>query len=479
MQLPLLFKTASFRLAAAYALLFGVSVAILAGVTYFAATSALDRQIRTRIFAESSALATEYHNGGFAQLMKAVHERQRGHLSGGLDYSVFGASGKRLYGTMKDLRFAPGWQTIYGPPDGDEAPGEMEHLSVHATLLSGKYWLFVGDDISRVRALGGVVLDTFGWVLALSLTLAIAGGLFLSSQFLARIEAINRTAEAIIDGDLRRRIGRRDAPDDLDRLASTLNRMLDRITNLMDALRHVSNDVAHDLRTPLGRLRHMLEETNRSAVTIPDFKASVARAIDETDGILDTFSAILRIAQVESGNRRKNFMPVALGALVEEICDTFQPSVEEAGKTLVTQVGGVPGIDGDRELLMQLLVNLLENAIIHSKPGATIAVSLDATRTGNELCVADDGPGVPDCERSNIFRRFYRLEQSRSSPGNGLGLSMVAAIAELHGAHLSAEDNRPGLRIRVSFPQAKPAHADVTEPTPAIALRHEPALPIQ
>jgi len=468
-QLPLLFKTASFRLATAYALLFGVSVAILAGVIYFAATSALDRQIRTRIFAESTALTTEYHSGGFGRLMNAVHERQRGHLSGGLDYSVFGTGGKRLYGTMTGLRFAPGWQTIYGPPDGDEAPGEMEHLSVYATLLPGKYWLFVGDDISRVRALGEVVLGTFGWVLVLSVTLAIAGGLFLSSQFLARIEAINRTAEAIIDGDLRRRIGRRDAPDDLDRLAATLNRMLDRITNLMDALRHVSNDVAHDLRTPLGRLRHMLEETNRSAVTVTDFKDSVTRAIDETDGILDTFSAILRIAQVESGNRRKNFKPIALDGLVDEICETFQPSVEEAGKTLATRIGKAPDLDGDRELLTQLLVNLLENAIIHSKPGAAIAVTLGAARTGSELCVADNGPGVPDCEHGNIFHRFYRLEQSRSSPGNGLGLSMVAAIAELHGAHVAAEDNRPGLCIRVSFPQAKPVRANVTETTPAIA----------
>ena len=469
MQLPRLFKTASFRLAAAYVLLFGVSVAILAGVTYFTATSALNRQIRTRIFSESAALSTEYHSGGFARLMTAVHTRQRGHLSGGLDYSVFAVGGKRLYGTMAGLRFAPGWQTIYGPPDGDEAPGQMEHLSVYATLLAGKYWLFVGDDITRVRALGAVVLDTFGWVLALSVTLAIAGGLFLSSQFLARIEAINRTAEAIIDGDLRRRIGRRDAPDDLDRLAATLNRMLDRITSLMEAVRHISNDVAHDLRTPLGRLRHMLEETNRSAVTVSDFKAAVTRAIDETDGILDTFSAILRIAQVESGNRRKNFQPVALDALTEEICDTFQPSVEETGKTLVTRIGRAPGIDGDRELLMQLLINLLENAIVHSKPGATVTVSLNATRTGDELSVADDGPGVPDGERGNIFRRFYRLEQSRSSPGNGLGLSMVAAIAELHGAQLAAEDNGPGLRIRVSFPLAKAARASEAEPTPAVA----------
>ena len=455
MQLPLLFKTASFRLAAAYALLFGVSVAILTGVIYFAATTALDRQIRTRIFADSTALTTEYHSGGLAQLMGAVRERQRGRLSGGLDYSVFGAGGKRLYGTMTGLRFAPGWQTIYGPPDGDEAPGEMEHLSVYATLLPGKYWLFVGDDITRVRALGEVVLDTFGWVLMLSVTLAIAGGLFLSSQFLARIEAINHTAEAIIDGDLRRRIGRRDAPDDLDRLAATLNRMLDRITSLMDALRHVSNDVAHDLRTPLGRLRHMLEETNRSAATVAEFKLAVAHAIDETDGILDTFGAILRIAQVESGNRRKNFQPLALDALVEEICETFQPSVEEAGKVLMADIGKAQRVDGDRELLTQMLVNLIENAIIHSNQGATITVSLRSSRAGCALCVADDGPGVPECERSNIFRRFYRLEQSRSSPGNGLGLSMVAAIAELHGARTAAEDNRPGLRINISFPHAK------------------------
>ena len=469
MQLPLLFKTASFRLAAAYALLFGISVAILAGVVYFAATSALDRQIRTRISAESTALSTEYRNGDLPGLLTAVHERQRGHLSGGLDYSVFDIHGRRLYGSMQKLRFVRGWQTIYGPPDGDEAPGELEHLSVYATLLAGKYWLFVADDISRVRALGAVVLDTFGWVLALSVTLAIGGGLFLSSQFLARIEAINRTAEAIIDGDLRRRIGRRDAPDDLDRLAATLNRMLDRITNLMDALRHVSNDVAHDLRTPLGRLRQMLDETNRSALSVPDYQRSVARAIDETDGILETFSAILRIAQIESGNRRKSFRHIALDNLVREVCETFQPSVEEAGKNLVVAIHGARPIDGDKDLLAQLLVNLIENAIVHSKPGATITVSLNLAHAAVQLCIADDGPGVPDHERPNIFRRFYRLEQSRSSPGNGLGLSMVAAIAELHGAHYAAEDNGPGLRIVVFFPLAKTVCSEPALPARATA----------
>jgi signal transduction histidine kinase len=282
--------------------------------------------------------------------------------------------------------------------------------------------------------------------------MAVAGGLLLSSRFLKRIETINRTAEAIIEGDINRRIPRRGAPDDLDRLAATLNRMLDRTTSLMESLRHVSNDVAHDLRTPLGRLRNFLDDAKRTASSPEEYRTTIDHAVSEVDGILDTFGAILRIAQIESGSRRSGFQRLLLSDLVADVCDTCAPSMEDAGKPLRTDIQPNLWLQGDRELLVQSLVNLLENAIAYTPAGVIVTVSLRQGPHGIELDVADNGAGVPEAERKRIFERFYRVEQSRTPAGSGLGLSIVAAVAELHAAEVSASDNKPGLKIGLIFP---------------------------
>ncbi len=454
MRLEHLLKSASFKLTAAYVGLFSVSVGILAGLIYFSSTSELDRAIRTRIVADSNALREEYAHGGKDQLLQAITERQRGRLIGGLDYTLYDAKGRHLFGTLPVVRCTSGWVTFTGPPDGDEPTGEMEKLGVLITPLTHGYCLLVGDDVGKVQKFGTLILDSFGWVFLLTVTMAVAGGFFLSSRVLGRIEAINRTAEAIIEGDISRRIPRRAAPDDLDRLAATLNRMLDRTTSLMESLRHVSNDIAHDLRTPLGRLRRSLEEARRTTSSPDEYRAAIDRAVSEVDGILDTFGAILRIAQIESGSRRNGFQNLVLSDLAADVCETFAPSIEDVGKSLRTDIQRGLWAHGDRELLVQALANLLENAIAHTPAGATVTVSLKASHNGVDLSVADNGCGVPEAEREHIFKRFYRLERSRTMAGNGLGLSIVAAVAELHGARITASDNKPGLRISIAFPAA-------------------------
>ena len=444
-------RTTSFKLVGLYVVIFSASVLLLAGLTYYVATTALDQQIRMRIEAESDALRGEYNSGGIHQLLGAVEERRRGRLRDGLVYAIFDANGHRQFGSLPITPTADGWTEVRGPPDGDEPEGQTERLAVLSARLPGGEWVLVADDIGRVAILGQVVLRAFGFVALLSVTMAIVGGIVLSLGFLRQIDAIANTAEAIIAGDMRRRMPLRRGGDELDRLAATLNRMLDRINDLMESLRQVSNDIAHDLRTPLGRLRQGLDEIRRKPRSIAEYEQAIDQAVKESDAILETFGALLRIAQIESGMRMSGFGIVDLSDLVEHVYETYRPVADDAGMTLALELEPGIRIEGDRELLAQMLINLIENAIAHTGAGTKIALSL--TRDGEcaRLRVSDNGPGVPPNELRNIYKRFYRLEGSRTSPGSGLGLSLVDAIANLHRFRLVTALNGPGLSIAAAF----------------------------
>ncbi len=318
------------------------------------------------------------------------------------------------------------------------------------TALPSGDRLIVGDDDDRSEALQQTVLENFTWAFAGVVVLGFLGGFGLSRDVHRRLSAISGTAEAIIDGDLDRRVPARASDDDLDRLAATINRMLDRIAGLVQSLKQVSDDIAHDLRTPLTRLRQRLE----AARSLP--RAKMQEAIDgalgDLDGILDTFAALLRIAQIQAGVRRAGFRPVELVPLARTVVEAFAPSAEDAGQSLVLEASGAsPAVDGDPELLTQMLVNLVENAMRHAGPTARIRVRV-APSPGRSLAVIDNGPGIPPAERERLFDRFYRLERSRSTPGSGLGLSLAAAVAKLHGADIQLLDAHPGLEVRVTFP---------------------------
>jgi signal transduction histidine kinase len=454
-QIQLLVRTVSFRLVALYAVLFCASVVLLAAVVYFKATSALDVQIRTRIAVDTEGLTGEYMAGGLPRLKSAILARRREHLVGGLEYGLYTSAGVRILGPIPMMAKRAGWQTLWGPPDGDEPAGQREKLAVYSVPLArSALWLFVADDIGRVNVLGTIIITTFGWALLLFVTLAVAGGTFLSARFLRRIESVRATAERIIDGDFKQRIPRRGVPDDLDRLAATLNHMLDRTGQLVDTVKQISNDVAHDLRTPLGRLRQRLEDTLRNAETTSEYKAGIDAALADVDSIMGTFGAILRLSQIESGTRRSGFRPVDLTALVIDACDTFRTVAEELDKGLDIKCSDRSIINGDPELLAQLLANLVENAITHTPVQTNITAELANDGRAAVLTVSDDGPGVPKAEHDNLFKRFYRVNAARSKPGNGLGLSIVAAIADLHGAHYWISDRSEGFSISVEFPLA-------------------------
>ena len=295
------------------------------------------------------------------------------------------------------------------------------------------------------------IVRAFAWAGGLTLLLAIAGGAVLANSFLRRIDAITRTNRAIMEGDLSARIPVRGTHDEIDQLIASLNAMLGRIQQLMDGLRQVSSDIAHDLRTPLGRLRQHLEDARERAKTTADYDAATEAAIDEADELLETFSALLRIAQVEAGAQKSAFAELDLSALARSVGEAYQPAAEDSGHALDIRIEDGVRFTGDRQLLAQMISNLVENALRHTPAGSTVSLALrrDGDRAST-IEVADNGPGIPEAERGKVFDRFYRLDRSRSTAGSGLGLALVKAIAGLHGLSIELTDRKPGLGVVVT-----------------------------
>jgi signal transduction histidine kinase len=322
---------------------------------------------------------------------------------------------------------------------------------VKTKLFDNGYRMTVGDDLAPIHQIRRAFFEALIWTLAAFLGLALLGGILLSTLFVRQVDIISNTVAEIIEGNLDSRVPLRGTYDPFDRLSASLNHMLDRIQLLMETLSQISNDIAHALRTPLSRLRHKLETARLCAERDAEVKETIDAALTETDTILDTFSALLRIAQIESGTRTAGFGNIDLSNLFETVADAFSMVAEEDGKTLTSNIAPKVVYWGDADLLSEMLANLIENAIKHTPEGTDIEVTLTNQNSVPIAAVADNGPGVPDQHRTRIFRRFYRLERSSAKPGSGLGLALVAAVAELHGIELVVTDNRPGLRLTMSF----------------------------
>ena len=458
--LPRVLRAATFRFAALYVAVFAGSALVLGAAAFFEARSALRQQMTDRIKSEATFLKDEFQTQGLGHLIDVV--RTRGQGASALDYLVEDRSGTHLVGEMpavKDLK--PGWTTI-DVPQASEDGGRPERVRALVADLGVGVLLAVGVDLRQIGELEEAFATAFLWTIGPAAVLGIIGGAGLSRAFLRRVDAIDRTVEAIIGGDFTRRVPTRGTGDDLDRLASTLNRMLDRIAALMDSLRQVSSDVAHDLRTPLSRLYQRLEEARAHARSMADYESSIDAALGEAQGLLETFSALLRIAQVEGASSRAGFSEVSLTDVTETVVDAYRLDAEEAGHQLTSTICQNVTVNGDQELLMQALANLVENALRHTPPGTRIDIRLEGDpEAGVLLAVEDDGPGVAEVDLPRLTGRFYRGERSRTTPGNGLGLSLVSAVAELHRAKLTLISRKPGLRVCLAFPvdERWPAHA--------------------
>ncbi len=460
--LPRVLRAASFRFAALYVAVFAVSALVLGAAVFFAARSALQQQRDSRIEAEIAFLREELRAGGLDHLLAVA--RARGHGVSALDYLVQGQGGRHLAGEMPAVPgLQPGWTTI-DVPQASEDGGGPERVRALVADPGGGVLLAVGSDQGQMTEVEEAIATAFLWTVGLAAVLGVGGGALLSRAFLGRVDAISRTAEAIIEGDLARRVPLRGTGDDLDRLAGTLNRMLDRIGVLVDSLRQVSSDVAHDLRTPLSRLYQRLEDAREHARSVAEYEGAIDSALAEAEGLLEIFSALLRIAQVEGALPRAGFQRVSLSEVVGAVTDAYRPDAENAGHILRATISPGLVVRGDRELLAQALANLLENELRHTPAGTCVAIHLsEPPGTGVTLVVEDDGPGAAATDLPCLARRFYRGEHSRTTPGNGLGLSLVSAVAELHGAAMRIDALTPGLRVSLSFPPTDHALAASAE----------------
>jgi signal transduction histidine kinase len=440
-------RTASFGLALIYAALLAGSVVIIGAIVYWSIEISLERQVTARIDAEIELLKEELRAEGDSELIEEVQRRGE---ALGLEYLLLDAKGTRIAGSMPITHSDLGWSTVALPTKlSGVRVGRTLHI--HSVELDNGMRLSVADDYGSIEDVRHAWIEAAAWCSIAFLLLSVAGGLLLSRGFLRRVDAIRATAESIIRGDLESRVPLRGTNDNFDRLSVTLNQMLDRIQGLMEGVRYMSNHIAHALRTPLGRLQQKLEAARESADGNSSYETALQNMQRETEGILNTFSALLRISKIEVGARQSGFGHVDLSALLRTVSDAYSAAAEEQGKVIRTDIAPSLCIRGDRELLTEAMANLLDNAIRHTPAGTNIGVSLYRDRSSIVASVADNGLGVPREATDLIFQRFYRLDRSANVEGTGLGLALVAAVSTLHRSKLMATDNGPGLRIQLTF----------------------------
>lgn len=455
-----LVRTSSFRLTLLYALLFSASAVVLFAVIYWATAVYMTRELDAAIDSDMTELAAAARSGSAATLAALIEERVSQMPGGPMLYLFEDRGGRVLAGNLPGFRRADGRFDFAGKARGSR------NMAIHArglTLPGGEY-LLVGVDAHSRNEMRELILRAFAWSFAITLVLAVGGGAVMSSGLLRRVETIGRAAREIMAGDFSRRIPVRGADDEFDQLAASLNTMLDRTETSIETTRQVANDIAHDLRTPLTRLRQQLELARGRARSADEFRAAVDRCIGEVDAILATFSALLRIAEIESGAALRHFGEVDLSELLHTMAEVYQPMADGKEQKFTAEIAAGLAVRGDREFLAQMLANLIENAIKHSPRQASIGLAALRNSAGVEIMLADSGPGIPEGERQRVFRRFHRLETSRTTPGCGLGLALVAAVASLHEAGVELGDNSPGLRIALRFPRLPASRADTPEP---------------
>jgi signal transduction histidine kinase len=440
-------RSATFRLTLIYAGLFVVSACVLFATVFVIATAAMQNDMQEVLRTEALQLAEIHRRYGLLGLAEQVTRRMSYRTRGPIYYLVQAPTQQVVVGNLPGMPPVEGVVDFVHDHEADEPTDARAKLTGFGLSLPDGTFILVAQDASRLIDMQHAIVRAFIWAGGLTVLLAIGGGVLLGGNFVRRIDTIGRTSRAIMEGDLSARIPVRGSNDEIDQLVIGLNAMLDRIQQLLDGLRQVSSDIAHDLRTPLGRLRQKLEDAREHASTTAEYQAATEAALGEADSLLEIFSALLRIAQIEAGAQKSGFSDVNLSELMRSIAEAYEPSAEDSRHRLEVEIADGVTITGDRQLLAQLFSNLVENALTHTPDGSTVRLALGSTAGGFEAEVADNGPGIPATEREKVLDRFYRLDRSRTTKGSGLGLALVKAIATLHGLSLRLEDRHPGLAV--------------------------------
>ncbi len=475
-SLPRVVRTAPFRLSAIYISLFSIAVALAILYIYWNTRVLLARELDRSVQAEVQVLLENYRRGGLDSLSSAVQERTN--PAGNSLYLLTDGVGRRLAGNMSVVSAAL-WNSV-GRTEfvyrrtGLHGPEERKAYAA-VVRLPGDARLLVGRDDEDRTALEGFIRSAFFWGLGFIAIVGLGGGLLVSRSILSRMDEITGAARSIMGGNLSDRVPVSGRADEFDRLSASLNEMLDRIEELMLGLKQVSDNIAHDLKTPLHRLRTRAETALHGEQSPEKLREALSAIIEESDALIHTFDALLSIARLEAGSRSETFGAFNLCDVVRDVCELYEPLAEEQGLSFRVSCSSALSVNGEKQLIGQAVANLLDNAIKYAplegygEPGSQngrdrgeIAVSVEQKDGYAEVIVADRGPGIPQGDRERVLQRFTRLQPSRSVPGSGLGLSLVSAVARLHAGAVILEDNEPGLRVRLRL-RTEPAAGNAVQ----------------
>ncbi|MDQ0509770.1 sensor histidine kinase [Ancylobacter amanitiformis] len=455
-----LIRTTAFKLIAAYLLVFAIFAGSVIAYLGWHTQRLVTRQAVEAIENDTSFMQAQFERGGVSRLVQVVNRRSRAPDAGLLLVTSF--NGEPLAGNVLNLPLnfldKQGWREIDYVRSEDQAAPPSRAL-VNVLFLPGEFRLLIGRDVVEREELRKIIIGPALWGLGLLVVLGVAGGLFVTRRVLKRIDQMTAISDGIMAGDMSGRLAVAGTGDEFDRLAFSLNAMLDRIEALMAGLKQVSDNIAHDLKTPLTRLRNRAEDALRTARSDEEWRAAIEQTIDESDGLIRTFDALLMIARAEAGQASASAVRFDLADTLASVAELYEPVADESGLDLTLEFVEPLGVIGVRELLAQVLSNLIDNAIKYSAPdtpGGRGTIRLAASRVDGKarIVVADCGPGIPEADRPRVLERFVRLEASRTRPGFGLGLSLVVAVVHLHGGSLRLEDNEPGLRVIIDLPLA-------------------------
>ncbi len=417
----------------------------------------IDDQISQTLEAQIAALQDQYRVGGIRRLTSVVERRSK--EPGAFLFLLQGPQGETLAGNITGLRaenFTPGAtvEATYQRLEEDSLP---RAALIRAASVPAGNRVLVGRDLEERERFNDVLNQAIRILIGALLVFGVLGAFLVARRAIARMDAMTASGQSIMAGDLTRRLPVSGSGDEIDRLAVSLNAMLDRIGLLMQGMKEVSDNIAHDLKTPLTRLRNSAEQALRSGQSREEYRAALERTIEESDGLIRIFNALLLIARAEAGSGSDAFREVDVSGLLADLAEIYEPSAEDAGARLVVDVPVGLAVQGNRELLGQVVANLIDNALKYGLPpveGAAAEISLRAAREGDMLLISvgDRGAGVPEPERDKVIERFNRLDASRHKPGSGLGLSLAAAVARLHKGRLKLDDNAPGLIVTLELP---------------------------